>query len=144
MLRDDFGDARFLFLSLEGAIDARAWRWGMLALFAVGAIADAVETRLLAEDPLALRTALFFGSAALLFPFAALCAKRFRDRGRSPALALWVVAPGAAHAVLTQTARLGAGDALGAALGGLTLASFGWFVLELGFAPTRRGRTAAG
>ncbi len=72
----------------EGRITRRQWWIGTLVLLAAQLAAETAATRWLA--PLGLdRPALLFVSLALLIPFHAVNAKRFRALGRSPDLALW-------------------------------------------------------
>lgn len=136
-----------LFTSFEGRISRRAFWLGLIALilispFSIGAI--------LSKDPFseALASIGSLGlvglgwSLALLYPLAALIAKRLHDRDKTAVLAALFYAPAAVNAVVGFTGWTWLADkalyvmsALGLLLGGVSA----WFLVELGFFPGTRG-----
>ncbi len=112
----------------EGVITRRQWWIGTLVLLALQQVAEAAAARWL--TPLGLdRPALLFVSLALLIPFHAVNAKRFRGCGRSPDLALW--GGGVAGLSILAGAFL-RWPALDLALGlGLCLVII-WYIVDLG------------
>ncbi len=123
----------FLFLSLEGRIDAARWRLGLATLCLASLLARRGVTLLAGSGSFADEFFGFAGFIALLYPFTALCAKRFRDRGRSGDLAFAVTGPSALHAMLNAGGLLAPGSAIGSLLGLAVVIGCIWFLLELGF-----------
>lgn len=75
-------DWKYLFLSFEGRIDRKPYWIGLGALFAAGlalGIVNSIVAMIL--PPVALVISAFF--LVLLYPAAALAAKRWHDRGKS-------------------------------------------------------------
>ena len=117
-----------LFLDDEGTIARRQWWIGTLALLCIQFLAEALTARWFGpqglDGPLMLSLSL-----AILVPFHAVNAKRFRAIGRPPELALW----GGGLAGLSILAGVFLNlPALDAALGLLLIMTIGWYVVDLG------------
>jgi uncharacterized membrane protein YhaH (DUF805 family) len=120
-----------LLLDDEGEIARRQWWIGTLLLVAAHAVAGLILHRLLGarhlDGPI-----MIFLSIAILIPFYAVNAKRFRAIGRSPNLALW-------GGVLTAAAVLQAqflpSPALSTGIGWAMIAVIAWYIIDLGLFP---------
>jgi len=137
MLRNLYFDWRFLFGALDGRIDAAAWRCGAIALAFVSLGLDRGRAALIGSDGVSARLlglALFVG---LLYPFVALSAKRFQDRGKRGEYALLLAGPSAIHAALAANGLFARMTWLENLFGAAILACALWFVLELGFGASR-------
>jgi uncharacterized membrane protein YhaH (DUF805 family) len=143
MLRDVSFDWRFLFGGLDGRIGPAAWRCGAIALALTSFGLHHGLVALVATDGTPgrlLGLALFVG---LLYPFVALSAKRFQDRGKPGEYALLLAGPSAVHAALAANGLLADAIWLENLFGMVILACASWFVLELGFGASRPERVAA-
>ena len=132
-------DARFLFLSFEGRI-GRFVFWGGLAVVLAAALL--VQAGVVwffgasGELPLGLVLLSFPFYVALLWPLAALGAKRFHDRGRPGWLGAVALGPPYLQTIadtlrLTETSEGATG--LGLTLSVLTLLCLLWAIIDLGF-----------
>ena len=129
-----------LFLDDEGTIARRQWWIGTLALLCIQFLAEALTARWFGpqglDGPLMLSLSL-----AILVPFHAVNAKRFRAIGRPPALAVWGGSIAGLSILAGAFLRL---PSLDAALGLILIATIVWYVVDLGVlnhdaraAPTR-------
>jgi uncharacterized membrane protein YhaH (DUF805 family) len=117
-----------LFLDDEGTISRRQWWIGTLALLAIQFFAESLMARWLGppglDGPLMLSLSL-----AILVPFHAVNAKRFRAIGRPPWLALWGGGVAGLSILAGAFLRL---PALDVAIGLALIATIGWFIVDLG------------
>jgi uncharacterized membrane protein YhaH (DUF805 family) len=134
-----------LFFALEGRISPRAWRWGMVAVFTAFLLVDAALRALVGTSGTTSRMLRFLAFILFLYPFVALCAKRFVDRGRPGEWALLVALPSALHGALAAggmflpVSKFGItlGSMIGSALGLIVAVGFAWFLFELGYLPAK-------
>jgi uncharacterized membrane protein YhaH (DUF805 family) len=139
MLRDVSFDWRFLFGALDGRIGPAAWRCGAIALAMVSLGLHRGLVTLAGTENMAARLtglALFVG---LLYPFVALSAKRFQDRGKPGEYALLLAGPSAVHAALATNGLFARAIWLENLFGAIILLAALWFMLELGFGASRPG-----
>jgi uncharacterized membrane protein YhaH (DUF805 family) len=115
----------------EGVIDRRQWRIGTLVLLALYMTSGAVATRWLGASRLD-QPFMLFCSIAILIPFHAVNAKRFRAIGRSPALALW---GGSVPALSILVSAFAAFPLVDIALGWMLVCIVVWYVVDLGIYP---------
>jgi uncharacterized membrane protein YhaH (DUF805 family) len=140
MLRDLSCDWRFLFGKLDGRIGPTEWRCGAIALVLTSLSLHHLLAILVGTDTVAgrlLGLILFIG---LLYPFVAISAKRFQDRGKPGDYALLLAGPSAIHAALAANGLFSRTIWLENLFGAAILLTALWFVLELGFGT---GRPAA-
>ena len=132
------------FSRLDGRVTAREWRLGIAARFAVSICGTQLISRWLGAGTFTAECARFVWFIGLLYPFICLSAQRFQDRGKPGEFALAAALPAALQALINTGAGFPGGTALGALFGGITLITFVWFVIELGFGGTvLRAQTAA-
>jgi uncharacterized membrane protein YhaH (DUF805 family) len=115
----------------EGVISRREWRVGTLILVAAYFAAGFATSRAFGarglDEPLML-----FVSIAMLIPFYAVNAKRFRATERSPNLALWGGAVPALSALSGTFLRI---PVIDIAFGWLIIGIVVWYIVDLGFFP---------
>ncbi len=121
----------------EGEIARRQWWLGTLLLLAGHAAAGVLLHRLLGARHLD-GPVMIFLSIAILIPFYAVNAKRFRAIGRASALALW---GGAVPGIAILQGLFLPAAALSMASGWAVLAVFVWYAVDLGLFP-HAGRSA--
>jgi uncharacterized membrane protein YhaH (DUF805 family) len=112
----------------EGVISRRLWWLGTITLVLAHIAAGYAATRWLGARGLD-RPAMLFLSIAILIPFYAVNAKRFRAIGRDPALAL---VGGALPALAALKGMHIAWPMIDIALGGLIIATIVWYAIDLG------------
>jgi uncharacterized membrane protein YhaH (DUF805 family) len=130
-------DWRFLFGALDGRIGPPAWRCGAIALALVSLGLHRGLAMLLPPDGTPGRLAGLALFVGLLYPFVALSAKRFQDRGKPGEYALLLAGPSAIHAALAANGLFARVIWLENLFGIAILACALWFVLELGFGASR-------
>jgi uncharacterized membrane protein YhaH (DUF805 family) len=115
----------------EGVISRRSWWIGTVLLLCAYMTCGAAAGRVLALPEHA-DAAMLFASIAILVPFHAVNAKRFRAIGRPPALALWGGGLPAASVLTDAFLNWPSADIV---LGWLIMAVMIWFVIDLGLYP---------
>jgi uncharacterized membrane protein YhaH (DUF805 family) len=112
----------------EGVISRRSWWSATAMLLCVYTAAGWAAGRLFALPGHA-EAAMIFASIAILIPFHAVNAKRFRAIGRSPSLALWGGAVPATSVLIDAFVEWPLVDIL---LGWMIMTVMMWFVIDLG------------
>lgn len=120
-----------LFFDDEGVISRQLWWTGTLFLLAVSMVMGSGVSRMTGNTSHT-EALMIFCSIALLIPFHAVNAKRFRAIGRSPALALWGGIIPAASVLADSFTDWPAMDIL---LGWMIMAIMVWYMLDLGLYP---------
>jgi uncharacterized membrane protein YhaH (DUF805 family) len=120
-----------LFFDDEGVISRQLWWMGTLALLGVSMAIGSGVARMTGNTSHT-EALMIFCNIALLIPFHAMNAKRFRAIGRSPVLALWGGIIPAASVLADSFADLPVMDIL---LGWMIMGVMVWYVLDLGVYP---------
>jgi uncharacterized membrane protein YhaH (DUF805 family) len=120
-----------LFFDDEGVISRQLWWAGTVFLLGVFMIGGWGAARMTGNTDHT-EALMIFCSIAMLIPFHAVNAKRFRAIGRSPALALWGGLAPAVSVLADSFFDLPAMDIL---LGWMIMGIMVWYVLDLGIYP---------
>jgi uncharacterized membrane protein YhaH (DUF805 family) len=128
-------DFKYLFASFDGRINRKQYWIGALILVAVAIVVSIVLGLLVSLETRAFAVLTFLLQLALLYPAAALMAKRLHDRERPTYWLAFLLVPSILQGLLSAMGVIDPVDpgALSYVLGLVVFIIGVWFLIELGF-----------